>query len=795
MMDKSNDNPDEDNVSLQSNEKMANVAVKETLGVLQSLRRSFRRPSEKAPRSPKSKEFKVTAEAEAAGSESDAFLSQPPPSPGLRASSPPSPSPRSSEGFFLKREEDQPDVHKHKPLARSKTDATSSRLGDSFMKKGASFRRSLRFGNKRDGERNSKQGPPLADDLLEKTDKKEEIIKEVEELYTLPEIPQTPPSVMQISKMIEVEVLEVAHVNLLSLRLEYQKEREQRAADCSVELSKKEKDLNLLYRDLRNKISTIVRESNSLPVSNKTLLVPIACIIQEEERRAGEPGGLPDSWMEAWRESVYEGVRVKVNNVHLDQREQNSSWLAVHLGLLGKTIVEDLENVKRDLKISYPASFRVFSTYVTKYHKVVGQHLKKLEPEVTELKDLYALLDWILNEYESEKIMSCPSLQPEITEEHTVLQLEENFLKQLKDKFCCKVKEDMRETLERVIQLEFDDFWKDRKMPQKEDNFLNAPFHMDIWTKVKGTIVNCGKLEPSLEKKVTSSCIGELKNFPKRFETEFKRHCSAFQPQPLWAQYLITYINSFAALLEHMEGYQDSCPKEVEEFRGEVKWLIARLRQTLEDQFKEDIKPYMRRMMTRKWLTSDEDFNHLRHHTELLSQHCDVTRPPHAQEFVSELHYHVVREYIGQLMKYNYNCRNRRHERAAAKIRHQWSQLRHLFENMKSSHEWLHHVGDDLSDIIGQKNKKEIKNHLMPLVEHYSDFSRKHLVAVLYFRGLQRGREHQLILQQLTKLKKEVGNVNKKRSQVLFEDIQVTARTDCLSRLLFVCDGVMQGES
>lgn len=45
-----------------------------------------------------------------------------------------------------------------------------------------------------------------------------------------------------------------------------------------------------------------------------------------------------------------------------------------------------------------------------------------------------------------------------------------------------------------------------------------------------------------------------------------------------------------------MEGYQDSCPNEVEGFRKEVKWLIVRLLQDLEDQFKEDVKVQQRWM-------------------------------------------------------------------------------------------------------------------------------------------------------------------------------------------------------
>lgn len=204
---------------------------------------------------------------------------------------------------------------------------------------------------------------------------------------------------MQISKLIDMEVLEEAHLNLLALRQELQREQESCGEDLPTEIVKKEKDLNLLYGDLRNKINTIVRDSNSLLSRNKGLLVPVARIIQEEEKRAKEPGGLPGSWMESWREAVAQGVQVKVDNIHLGTKEQSNSWLAVHLGFLGKAIVEDLENVKRELRWSYPPSFKVFSTYVSSYHRVIGQHLKKLENQATELKDLYALLDWTINGY------------------------------------------------------------------------------------------------------------------------------------------------------------------------------------------------------------------------------------------------------------------------------------------------------------------------------------------------------------------------------------------------------------
>ena len=52
------------------------------------------------------------------------------------------------------------------------------------------------------------------------------------------------------------------------------------------------------------------------------------------------------------------------------------------------------------------------------------------------------------------------------------------------------------------------------------------------------------------------------------------------------------------------------------------------------------------------------------------------------QEFASRLHHHVAKEYVGQLMKNNYSCKNRKHEKAAGKIRKQWSELRDLFVEM-----------------------------------------------------------------------------------------------------------------
>ncbi|XP_067470720.1 exocyst complex component 3-like protein 4 [Thunnus thynnus] len=781
VMDRSTENHDEDRASISSMEKTP-TKMKQTLGVMQSFRKNIRRAAERSPLSSGGKGSKVTTTADSPGNGLASKRPQTPSSPSLSDGTPVT-SPLKNMG-----DETDGTPKKYKSLPRPKTDPNMVKSGDSFFEKGKSLYRSLRLS--KDKASGQWSLDPVSEGSAEekKVDKEEEkvVLQMVEEMYTLPEIPHTPLSVMQINKLIEMEVLEEAYLNLLAMRREFQQEQERCGEDSPMELAKKEKDLSLLYRELRNKISGIVCDSNSLPSRNKGLLEHVARIIQEEEKRAEEPGGLPGSWMEAWRGAVDDGVQAKVESIHLELREQKSSWLSVHLGLLGQAIVEDLEKVKKELQWSYPPSFRVFSAYVKSYHRVIGQHLKKVEPQVTELKDLHALLNWIINTYKSEKIMGCLSLQPEMKDEGTDLQLEDDFMKQLKDKYCCRAKGDMRSSLDKVTELDNDELWRDRKSPEKEEGFLISQIPMDIWTKVKGNAKNSRVIDAQLEQEVISSCLEELKEFPKRFEAEFSRHCSALN-QPLWAEYQITYINSFSSLQQHMEDYRDTCPHQVEGFGQEVKGLITRLTQGLEDRFKEDVKPYLRRMMTRKWLTNDDDFEQLYRQTEQLSQHCALMKPPHVQEFASHLHYHVVREYIGQLMKNNFSCKNRRHENAANKIRRQWAKLVELFEEMESVHEWLYHVGDELCEIIGQKNKADIKNHLQPLVEHYPDFGRKHLVAVLNFRGLVRGREHQLILQRLTELKRKQGSAAGDKSQALFSDMQVTVNTDCLSNLPFPC--------
>lgn len=47
---------------------------------------------------------------------------------------------------------------------------------------------------------------------------------------------------------------------------------------------------------------------------------------------------------------------------------------------------------------------------------------------------------------------------------------------------CLLLQEDLKASFVRIITMEDEDFWKDGKPPEKEDDLLSHPMPMDIWT-------------------------------------------------------------------------------------------------------------------------------------------------------------------------------------------------------------------------------------------------------------------------------------------------------------------------
>ncbi|RXN24791.1 exocyst complex component 3 4 isoform X1 [Labeo rohita] len=512
---------------------------------------------------------------------------------------------------------------------------------------------------------------------------------------------------MQIQEYIQKDMLKQAYLNLLSLRLELQAEQSTLGQGASkANLDKKEKDLSLLYDRLREKTSVIVRNSN------KELLVCVAHIILEEEKRQGEPGAT-QGWREAWRDAILNGVRDTLEKVPLDSREQNASWLEVHLELLDKAVVDDLERVKTELRSLYPADFNVHETYVSCHHEAVGEHVKKLVEKVTELKDYNTLLEFITRSYPSD-----------LKDQQRALIKEEDLNKIKITYFDCQ-KVDFKLKLENFIKIE-KEMWEKKKSPERTDGFVISKIDMGICELIASYAGNLEKIDENLGKSIIRSCLEELNPFYTRFEEEFSQNTVSLLTSDLldcclWVEYHITYINSFNSLKENVQCYKESCSAQVESLEKKVDGLTQRLRQAVMDHFKSEVKPYMDSMMTKKWLKTDEDFKEVVSTIENYSWLCKSMRAPSAQIFVNDMHYYVAKEYVSQLMKKKYSCKKAKNEDAAIKMKQQWNELKKLFVEMGSSLNWLYPLGNYLSDIIGMEIEKNIKDLLNPLVSNYPD--------------------------------------------------------------------------
>ncbi|XP_047010166.2 exocyst complex component 3-like protein 4 isoform X3 [Ictalurus punctatus] len=573
-----------------------------------------------------------------------------------------------------------------------------------------------------------------------------------------------PLSVMEISNLIQMAALKEAYLNILSLQKEVQCEQEALGEGASpMKLALKEKDLNLLYNNLREKLTEIVHQSCAHPSCNKELLVQVAGIIQDKEKREGDVEGL-GGWREVWRIAIQQGVKETLGKIHLNSHEQNVSCIGVHLELLGKKIVELLEMVKAEILNLYPPSFEVFETYASSCHEFVGEHLKVLLGKITELNDYNAILDFVINRYHSEMILSSPSLQPEMKEQK-FLTLSGDLLGQIKKAYCDCLQETLHASLGNVIIAEQDEVWKKKVTPKrtKDGLFLTSDIYTEVCEMVNKYSENCTKIDENLEMMAVCKCMEALKHFPKRFEEGFLKRSHSLLGSDLldcclWAEYHVAYINSFSSLKEHMEGYRKKCPGQVEELVTEVDGLIDRLRQALLEQFRVEIEPYLGGLMTKNWLNTDADFNELFNRIETYSGYSKSMRHPAAQPFVNDVHYHVVKVYISELLKNKYSCKGKKNEDGAAKIDEQWTELKNLFCEMGSTLDWLHPLGYQVSKIIEQQNEKDIKNVLTPLVDNYPDISKKQLSAILYFRDSSLKFERSPAIQCFTELKRKIDN-------------------------------------
>ncbi|MGH0180794.1 UNVERIFIED_CONTAM: hypothetical protein FKN15_004955 [Acipenser sinensis] len=496
--------------------------------------------------------------------------------------------------------------------------------------------------------------------------------------------------VMEIHDLVNKGVLEEAHLHLLLLKKELDAETSKTVQEgAQSELLRKTKDMELLCGALREKLKSIVKDSLN---NAEDLLTDAVKIIVAEDKKEHDPSYCeanclkgPQEWKELWREAVQEGVRERIASVPIAKREDNQSWLAAHLALLGKSIVDDLGSVKIMVQKCYPQDFGVCDTYVASSHQAVSSHLQKIMQQKLEVNEWYALLNWTINCYESDKIMGNLVLKPEVNTESMDPLLDKDTLENMKTNYSTGLQVQLKHCLENMLNIESEKNWETEDEPEILNGYYHSEIQIDITEMIHRYVATSREIGTDLEERVLCTCSEELKRFSRQFHNTFMEWKTSSSNSALQKMHSIAYINSFSNIKTEMDKYKEKCPAQIEQLNNELDKVIQDFGATLLADFIQETEPYFKKLMTKRWLSCEDDFEKI---TEIIEHHSELykkMKQPCFQKCVNDIHYSAVKGYITQIMKKNYSCKNRKHERAAAKIKVESEALRSHFDDMVNS--------------------------------------------------------------------------------------------------------------
>ncbi|XP_027650442.2 exocyst complex component 3-like protein 4 isoform X3 [Falco biarmicus] len=538
-------------------------------------------------------------------------------------------------------------------------------------------------------------------------------VEDIGEKIEAESIQGKPLSVMEINELIQKGQLLEAFANIKYLEDETITERDaEKYKDNPQELVRKSKDVDLLYNSITNMIQSIVVGTLEHPtVENATLTSLVTLIAREEAAHpntgnAAGPGsdllGTPRKWREEWKEAINESARKRVLRVPMASKEEESSWLDLHLGFLQKCLSEDLLKIKLSVKKCYPEEYQVCDVYVEAFHKAIASHLQDLSRRPLEFNELYTLLDWVANVYRSELFLGHPDLKPEVKTENLSLLLAPADWDKLKTDYIASAKGKIKSYFGNILRLEVTEKWEKEVHPEVKENLYHSSLSFDIQTIIGEHMKISGVISRSLEMKMLELCLAELQEFIPRFGEEFMAWSTA-QDSPIFAPCFAAYINSFHDLASGLETM--------------FKVNTEELQKILE-------------ALTRNF--TNIFFNKLR---------------TKVQELLRDVHKYVVKEYIMQVIKPRRKMNRETRQQVSEKMNQEARILNNMLIDQGSDSDWLLPAIHHIADIIGEKKKDKIKEYVKELCQHYPDIRKEHVLAVLALRGLGHTRRAAILRQ------------------------------------------------
>lgn len=597
-----------------------------------------------------------------------------------------------------------------------------------------------------------------------------------------------PLSVMEINQLITNKLFLEANENINKLEKELLNERKFAKDDeCHQKNKIKVRDLHLLHDALAKQITSIIANSLTMPEENSSHLRSAINVIDVEEaadkewqeamnHSDAECFRRPRKWKELWAETVAKSVKERISNLPFVAKEQKASWMALHLLDLQQTIVEDLKTVKNFTQKSYPGSYNIFNVYLKYYHQTVSSHLECIQQKQLESNDLYALLNWIIHTYKSGDVMNHPDLLPEVNVEELGPLLDQGIIKNIMDKYTEALKLKVPTWMINTLKEDKSKWSESAYEPEIMMGCYHSHVTSDICEMIASHLNESGKISKDLKKSVLCYCLEELTNFIHCYQQDLKvRKQSASNPLPL----LVVSINSYTALEEFMKTLKQDNDAHFGKVDKTLKNSVQELNKILSDDLLFQALPCFKKLMTRNWLTCSEDFNQLIRKTEIYCKDFKKMKQANCQVLISDLHYQFVKEYIIQMMKMNISWKlPARRVTAANKIKEELGRISKMYQEFGTTASWLFPVTQHLFEFINT-NDTDLESKLIALYKDYPDIGEEHISALLYFRGISRGRKKSKLMEHFSQLEETMKEPIKPSHPFLFADIK-TGPVTCL---------------
>ncbi|XP_075569326.1 exocyst complex component 3-like protein 4 [Pelecanus crispus] len=568
-------------------------------------------------------------------------------------------------------------------------------------------------------------------------------VEEVSEKIAAEPIQGKPLSVMEINELIQKRQLLEAFASIKYLEDETIAERDaEKYKDNPQEFVRKSKDVDLLYNSITNAIQSIVVGTLEHPTLEDTMLTALVTLIALEEAahpNAGNtagPGsdllGAPRKWRENWREAINESARKRVQKVPMASKEEESSWLDLHLGFLQKHVSKDLLKVKLSVKKCYPEEYQVCDMYVEAFHKAIASHLQDLSQRLVEFNELYTLLDWVANTYHSELFLGHPDLKPEVKTENLSLLLTPADWDKLKNDYITSAKGKIKSYFGNILRLEVTEKWEKEVHPEVKENLYHSSLSFDIQTIIGEHMKISGAISGSLGTKTLELCLAELHEFIPRFGEEFVAWSTA-QDSPIFVPYFAAYVNSFHDLVS---GLETVFKVNTEELQKILATLTRNFKNIFLNKLRTKAQPLLKKILTKDWILATEGPDSLASAISQFSEHLQHMREPTGQELLRDVHKYVVREYVMQVIKSRRKMNRETRQQVSKKMNQEATILNNMFIDQGSDSDWLLSAIHHIANIIGEKKKDKIKEYVKELCQDYPDVRKEHILAVLTLRGL-----------------------------------------------------------